>query len=274
MTRISGIDVSQFQGDIHWPTVKQTQSFAILRAYRGGPRRPDTRFHEYATGATAAGLPWSGYAFAMPTWSAVDQADAFLDVVSGYPNTMPHVLDLETGPTRPSHSRDNLTRRQRTDWALEWLERVEAVTGNRPMIYCSGLYPRELLIDTDQRLARYRLWVAWYGRSTPPPAPQPWSEWSIWQWSDDRKVAGVQSASCDLNWTTQETLDALMAPYLPEPAKPVKADADPDVTRLLARIEANAGRLDRQLGTADRDQLQVYVDRIQANTARLRKRLG
>ncbi len=260
MTRISGIDVSEFQRDIDWPTVARTQRFAVLRCTRGSSMRVDARFHEYAAGASSVGLPWTGYHFAWPNTSAIEQADLFAQTLGGYPYSLPPVLDLETKPLSQGGTRwsyDNLNREQRTAWAITFCERFEAVAGVRPMIYCSGLYPPGFLVDTDQRLARFPLWIAWYNRTTPPPAPAPWTKWHIWQWSDQNRVAGVQGNSAgatDLNWSTEADLAELMAMARPEPettslgevAQPAKSDID-RVLRNLGFAEARLARVRRQL---------------------------
>lgn len=258
MTRISGIDVSEYQGDIDWPKVAESQSFAVLRSVRGNYARIDRRFHEYAAGATNAGIPFTAYAFAWPDGDPITQADKYLDTISGYPMSLPPVLDLETRPEGPRHARDSLNRRQRTDWALAWLDRVEAETGRIPMIYCSGLYPTGYLVDTDQRLARYPLWIAWYKRRTDPPAPRPWSRWHIWQWSDQLRVEGVQgnaAGATDLNWTTDAMLQELIqgfrtTPLPPPPVlpddRPVAAELTPYQLRKLRQRLDEAERAVRQ----------------------------
>lgn len=212
MTRISGIDVSAFQRNIDWPTVRQTQRFAVLRATRGNLTAIDSRFHQYASGAASAGIPFSAYHFAWPNSSAVTQANKFADTVSGYPTSLPLVLDLETKPNGPSHARDSLTKRQRTDWAITFIETLEDRTGRPPMLYFSGLYPAGFLVR-DERLTRLPCWIAWYNRVNPPP-PDGWTKWHIHQWSDQLRVNGSQGNSAgatDLNWSTEANLAELVA---------------------------------------------------------------
>ena len=263
MARISGVDVSEFQADIDWPTVARTQSFAVLRATRSNYTRIDRRFHEYAAGATNSGIPFTAYHFAAPDHDPIEQADRYLATISGYPMSLPPVLDLETKPGGPTHARDNLNRKQRTDWAFAWMDRVEAETGRIPIVYCSGLYPEGFLDDSDPRWKRHAIWVAWYNRRTDPPAPKPWPKWHIWQWSDQNRVEGIQGnaqGATDQNWTTTESLAELIHGYrtvMPDP--PIVPAQSEGATSGEVFTPYQIRKLEQRLGEAERAIAQAKV---------------
>lgn len=251
MVRISGIDVSSFQRDIDWPVVAETQSFAVLRAVRGSSRLIDSRFHEYAAGCTAAGLPFSAYYFGWPDGNAEDQADQFAEVTSGYPMALPLVLDLETTNDGPSHARDHLTRSQRTDWAVTFVGHLQDITGRAPMLYMSGFYAQDRLLRSSV-LEALPMWVAHYTTGTAI-IPRGWDRWHIHQWTDQRSVPGSQGNSAgatDLNWSTDELLDELIAINAPEPIEPAPTTAESLTPYQARQIRAHLAQADRSISAA------------------------
>ena len=195
--RVPGIDVSKYQGRIRWSAVASTPvRFVIMRATKGNRYR-DGKYARNLAGATQHRLVVGAYHFAKPglaPWDARAEADHFLRVARVAAGDVVPVLDIEeTGGLAPSQLRV---------WARTWLERVEARTGVRPMIY-SGIHFWQGFMRNTTWFARrgHPLWVAhWYVG-----APQvPGRRWggkgfAVWQWSATGRIAGIRG-DVDRDW--------------------------------------------------------------------------
>ncbi|MBQ8979502.1 MAG: glycoside hydrolase, partial [Oscillospiraceae bacterium] len=100
---LCGIDLSHHNGDIDWDKVKADGiDFAFLRVgYRGyesGELNLDKRFHEYAQGASEAGIDIGVYFFsqAVTEEEALEETELLLSEIEGYDIKYPVVLDWET----------------------------------------------------------------------------------------------------------------------------------------------------------------------------------
>jgi GH25 family lysozyme M1 (1,4-beta-N-acetylmuramidase) len=187
--RVPGIDVSQWQQTIDWPTVAGTPvRFAFLRATKGN----DTVDPTYATnlsGATNAGLVVGAYHRATPgpePGDAVAEADHFTSVARAVPGDLLPVLDVEeTGGLTPD---------QLTDWVKTWLLRVRTTLGLRAMIYTSPNFWSAHVADGAWFGAHgYPLWIAHWGVDSPTVPAKDWGGrgWAFWQHSSTGTVAGI-----------------------------------------------------------------------------------
>ena len=94
---VYGIDVSKYQGNIDWTSVKEDGiDFTFVRAgYRGygtaGTLTKDTYFEKNMQGAIAAGIKTGAYIFSQATneTEAEEEAEYIVNLVSGYQVTMP-----------------------------------------------------------------------------------------------------------------------------------------------------------------------------------------
>ena len=102
---IDGIDVSHFQGNIDWTSVKNAGiTFAFTKATEG-VSFTDNMFTTNMSGATAAGVVIGPYHFARPDSSntnpndAANEANYFVDTIQSYyqgpHTTLRPVLDME-----------------------------------------------------------------------------------------------------------------------------------------------------------------------------------
>src|SRR5262245_20104351 len=98
---VIGVDVSNHQGYIDWPTLARTDvAFAYIKATEGGDFR-DRRFQANWEGAKRAGLPRGAYHFFTQCRSGADQARNFIAAVPREEGALPPVVDLEhMGPCR------------------------------------------------------------------------------------------------------------------------------------------------------------------------------
>jgi lysozyme len=82
------------------------------------------------------------------------------------------------------------------DDVVSFLEQLEAVTQQSPVLYSGHVLKDKLAGNPDSRLTGYRLWIAQYGATlTLPPG---WDRYYLWQYSDKGSVPGIQPPT-DLN---------------------------------------------------------------------------
>ena len=183
-----GIDISNHQAGADLSKAKAAGcSFVFAKAIEGLTYRDD-HFAGFRAQAKALGLPFGAYHFARPQAGRTgDQEAAAFLAVAGKPDGLPHVLDLEDSKLSPQAT---------TGWALDWLTTVHKATGVRPIVYTYSAFAQGHLYPSTA-LAAYPLWLANY-RTTPPPAPAPWSSWLLWQHTSTAKVPGIPG-NCDRN---------------------------------------------------------------------------
>ena len=129
-----GIDVSKYQGDIDWHTVRASGiDFAFIKATEGGDHTDD-RFLDNWQAARAAGVPRGAYHYYYFCRPAAEQAAWFINHVPREPGALPPVLDLEwTHKSKTCrYFPDPATVRRE---ALLFLQALTAYYGKRPIIY-------------------------------------------------------------------------------------------------------------------------------------------
>ena len=188
--KVSGIDVSEFQGKINWASVKAAgKDFAVIRVSDGtGHLDPD--FATNWKDAKAAGLTVGAYQFFEPSEDPTAQADlmvSHLTSVGFGAGDIPPVIDVEvmggeSAATVASH-------------VNTWVARIKSKTGRLPALYTSPGFWSGLGNPTPPLLPY--IWVANWGVSCPtlPPA---WGRLRLWQYSDTGSVAGI-SGNVDLD---------------------------------------------------------------------------
>jgi len=187
--RIPGIDISEYQNKIDWDKVGNSDvRFIIMRATKGLDYA-DPKYPSNSAGATAQGIKWTAYHYAIPDGKkgdAVAQANFFVKTAHLHPGNILPVLDMEfTG---------GLGRGRLEDWTAQWLNRVYHLTGAKGIIYSSPSFWRSYLGDSTRFSSHgYKLWVAnWFVKKPDVPASN-WSGngWTFWQWSDCGSVSGI-----------------------------------------------------------------------------------
>lgn len=210
---VQGIDVSHWQGNINWNSVAAAgKEFAFIKATTG-VGSTDSKFSANIAGAGNAGVYAGAYHFATPYTSGVNDAVAeanwFYQVAgntfgNGY---LPPVLDLET--------QSSLGQTTLSNWAKTFLDRVELLSGVRPILYTSSNYASNYLnanvIDTE-------LWIANWGVGSPNTGT--WDSYKFWQTTDSGSVPGISgNVDLDLFPGTSAQLQSLVNPVvIPEPA--------------------------------------------------------
>lgn len=202
MSLVYGIDVSHWQGIINWPLVAVQCPFAFCKATEGEGWRDPLFAHNWR-GMRAARIIRGCYHFARVSHmgtkatlvrDAQGEADWFIKVVgSDREGSLPPVLKMEWDKRARKTSTESLL-----EWALAWLERVEDKMGVLPMVYTDRNYWRWRL-GRSTTLFRYPLWLVQYKRKGEGPKyPIPGWTWEFWQYSNKKRVQGVQTL-CDVN---------------------------------------------------------------------------
>ncbi|MEI9915293.1 MAG: GH25 family lysozyme [Methylovirgula sp.] len=184
---IHGIDVSRYQGDIDWNSVRESGvRFAWIKATEGGDR-VDEKFGVNWMAAKAAGVPRGAYHFAYWCRPAEEQAAWFLQNVPNDPQALPPVLDVEWNPTSltcPRHVPPEAARAM----MKTILDAMQHAYGKQPIIYTSVDFYRDVL--ADGAFMEYPMWV----RSVKcyPDVKYAGRHWNFWQHTAQGRVPGIR----------------------------------------------------------------------------------
>jgi lysozyme len=209
-TEVVGVDVSQFQGELDWQSVKASGvAFAFARALEGETIL-DSDFAANWEGMKAAGVARGAYHFYVADDPPEDQARVFSGLVTLEPGDLVPMVDIEQasiGASAPSDLVSNFHR---------YLDLLEQQFGVRPIIYTEPAFWNEHM---DDSFGTYPLWVADYSVDSPV-LPQGWDNWVLWQHSHSGTVPGVDGSVALSRFAAG--LEWLLAGYsVPEPAVPV-----------------------------------------------------
>ena len=189
---IPGIDISQYQETIDWPSVDHSKvTFVIMRATKG-ESFVDPTYGVNLAGASHNGFVVGAYHRATPSSAsgdAVTEADHFLAVARNSAMDLIPALDIEeTG---------GLSVSQLQAWVKTWVGRVHEQLGVRPMVYASPYFWRTYMGDSHWFADHgYPLWIANWNVSAPDVPASNWQGqgWTFWQWSSTGSVSGIPTA--------------------------------------------------------------------------------
>ncbi len=182
---LAGVDVSVYDGDVDWTTVKSSGgAFGIAKATEGATFT-DTQFATNWPAMKSAGIVRSAYHFFHCDSSPAAQASFFLGVMGALePGDLPPSLDFEDTTTCAAGTGVAM--------AIEWLDAVASATGTLPILYTSVNVLSQF--DDAQSLAGHaQLWVASRG-VTCPDLPAPFTAWSFWQYSLTGTAEGLPNS--------------------------------------------------------------------------------
>ena len=183
---LQGVDVSVYDGDVDWTTVKSSGgAFGIAKATEGATLT-DSEFATNWPAMKAAGVVRSAYHFFHCDSAPATQASFFLGVMGALePGDLPPSLDFEDTTT--------CTPAAGISMAIEWLDAVASATGTLPILYTS-INVLSQFDDTASLAGHAQLWVASRGVSCPD-LPAPFVAWSFWQYSLTGTAAGLPSSN-------------------------------------------------------------------------------
>lgn len=184
---VHGIDVSKYQGDIDWVSVRNAGvDFAFIKATEGG-NHADEKFWQNWNGAKAAGVPRGAYHFVWWCRPPLEEIAQFERIVPNDPDSLPPVLDVEATPDSKSCKR-TLQRDEVLADMRVMLQELERFYGKRPIIYTTVDFYQHVMHPNE--FPDYPVWVRSVKHS--PPITYPGRRWAFWQYQSDGYVPGVR----------------------------------------------------------------------------------
>ena len=204
---IQGIDISNYQREINWKTVKTSGvQFAMIRAgLRGygissdgidGKLVVDERFDYNIRNALAARIPVGVYFFsqAKTEAEAIEEANLVLNLVKGYKITYPIAIDTEYANSTHTGRADNLSVEERTKVVKAFCNTIQKA-GYIPMVYTGKNFAMNNL--NMEALSAYDLWLSHYTGATqenPLEKPSDYTgKYTIWQYTSSGQVEGINT---------------------------------------------------------------------------------
>jgi GH25 family lysozyme M1 (1,4-beta-N-acetylmuramidase) len=202
-TRTPGIDVSRFQGNINWTSVRNSGvRYAFAQATRG-LTSPNANFVANMNNGKAAGVYMSAYHYAFPADSTPEvQADHYWNLAGPHikadAKSMMPMLDMEvwTGFVGATSY---------TDWANKWCNRIIAKAAAQGVVVKPIIYSNACgMCNLNSGISQWGAFVANYNGQNPNTGT-PWSAcsscnrwgtWHFWQYTDTGSVPGI-SGNCD-----------------------------------------------------------------------------
>jgi GH25 family lysozyme M1 (1,4-beta-N-acetylmuramidase) len=173
------IDVSAFQGRIHW---EQVYKAGVRHAYikcTEGITLNDQLCRSNVMLARGAGIHVGLYHYAHPTNSPKREWQHFIQAASGLilPGDLPPALDLEV---TEGHDWKYLS-----DWKAQWLHACDDAIGvpHGAVFYSYFYFLKSMSLYPDRPV-----WGAFYGEPLPDSVKE---HWSVWQHSAHGKINGI-----------------------------------------------------------------------------------
>lgn len=187
MSYTNGLDVSQYQGDIDWPSVRAAgYEIAIVKISGGDGGSQALYFDPTANRnyyfAKDAGLAVGGYHFA-GGGDPVSEAEFFVRGMSPVVQDDVFVLDWEVQHADP------------VGWCQSFVNRVHELTGVWCIVYMNG--STRNAYDWSPVAANCGMWIAWYGKDPEGDLPVT-GAYIAHQYTSSGSVPGI-SGSVDLD---------------------------------------------------------------------------
>lgn len=188
---MKGIDVSTWQGEIDWESVKNAGiEFAIIRSGWGWKNDGETDkwFFHNIKGAKSAGIKVGvyHYSYAESVENAKQEAQYCLSIVksSGVKLDLPIYFDIEDKSIANKHDRNI-----RTDMCIAFCSEIEKAG------YWAGVYANlnwfKNYLNKEELAKRYTLWLAQYNDTHE-------MDCDVWQYSSSGSVTGI-NGNVDMN---------------------------------------------------------------------------
>lgn len=188
---VHGVDVSRWQGDIDWATLRtQGANFAFIKATDGGDHL-DPMFRTNWRGAKDAGIKRGAYHFFYWCRTAGEQAEWFIRNVPKDPDALPPVIDVEYNHL--SDCKRRLSAEKIREKMQVFMDMLERHYGKRPIIYTAPDFYADNLRGA---FPNHPFWLRAVAQH--PSQVYPGRRWMFWQYSGSGLSQGV-SGKIDLN---------------------------------------------------------------------------
>lgn len=211
--KYKGIDISKYNGDINWKSVKQSGiDFAIIRVgfrgYETGKIVFDNKFIENARQAYSNGLSVGAYFVTQATnySEGKEEANQALAKIkeSKVKLTYPIVVDIEwAGGGEGNQGRaDYISVAQRTEAAKGFCDTIRNA-GYTPMIYANKYWLMKYL--DMSKLSNFDVWLAHYVAGAPTKTSDYKGMYEVWQYTSSGSVPGINgNVDVDISYKTYQ----------------------------------------------------------------------
>lgn len=238
-TIYQGIDVSSYQGNIDFASVKNAGIDVVYIKSSEGQSYIDPYFEQNYQNAKANGLKVGFYHYvtARTVEQAQVQANFFARVISGKEPDCKLAMDFE--------SFGNLSNNEINEISRVFLETLQNSTNKEVLIYSNSYTARTIL---SSNLAIYPLWVANYGVSEPG-GNDKWSSWVGWQYTSTGRVSGI-SGNVDRDQFTDGVLLSDSSP-IPTPETPTTPEIPQESGTIIYTVKSgdSLSEIARDYGT-------------------------
>ncbi|MBO0841027.1 MAG: lysozyme [Sciscionella sp.] len=194
VTQTLGLDVSGYQGNVNWSSVKSHGAkFAYTKATEGtGYTNP--YFTQQYNGSYKQGIIRGAYHFALPNKSSgATQASYFVHHGGGWSKdgrTLPGAIDLEWNPYGSACY--GLSKSSMGGWIRSFSNEYHALTKRYPVIYTATSWWDQCVSSGYDFHNTNPLWIARYSSSVGS-LPYHWGVRTIWQYADHGTFPGDQN---------------------------------------------------------------------------------
>jgi lysozyme len=188
---VHGIDVSRYQGDIDWPTVRNAGvSFVFIKATEGGDHK-DPFFEKNWHAAKAAGIPRGAYHFVYWCRPAAEQVKWYINNVPKDSTALPPVLDVEWNGHSKTCPIKVPAEEARAGMELI-LKTLETHYRKKPIIYTDYTFYKDVL--SNGAFKNYPLWVRSIHKVKGHPVHR-WGDrpWHFWQYTEKKSIPGIRA---------------------------------------------------------------------------------
>lgn len=186
---VNGIDVSKWQQDIDWKTVKASGiKFAMLRLAHGSSK--DIQFENFYSGATEQGIPVGIYCYstAKSVAGGKKEAQSLLEMLDNKELTYPIALDLEDNAQLKNMNKD-----QRTKLILEYKKIIEDA-GYDFIVYANLNWLTNYIDQKKLEENDVDIWIARYCSQSLGHRYTGGGTVQMWQYSSTGQVDGILDA--------------------------------------------------------------------------------
>lgn len=186
---MDGVDVSTYQGEIHFNELAQAGCDFMFAKATEGLNTTDDRYGFNHNEAKRVGIPFGAYHFLHFGEDPIAQAQHFLKIINGYEGPLLPMVDVEAGGQDGVKNLSTLI----TCISLFTKEVEKTLNGKKCIIYSDYGDWSGMMQGTDA-FAGHPFWVAEYNLDTAPTLPNGFTEWVLWQWTSGGTVPGITGA--------------------------------------------------------------------------------